>query len=272
MLFSVISINLNNKDGLRKTLDSVKSQVIKNYELIIVDGGSNDGSLSVLDDYKDIVDLVICQEGSGIYNAMNLGIEKASGDFIVFLNSGDVFYCESTLDRVSHHCKDKNALYFGRAKMAVREDIYWMVPYAKGEARISLWLRHHLPIHQAIFFPSKFCLSNFYDERFTIAGDLEYKLRAQNLLPPFVFINEEAVCTCEIGGISTSYKSFKIIWRKIHETHFALRQHYNNPLEVFLKISLVVFVQTSKYMLSFLFGEEILYTLLIRLRLIASQD
>lgn len=272
MLFSVISINLNNRYGLCETLYSVKSQTFKNYELIVVDGGSTDGSLSVLDDYKDIVDLVIHQEDRGIYNAMNLGILKANGDFILFLNSGDIFYCSSTLERVSRHCKNKHFLYFGRAKMSVKEHIFWMVPDKKYEDKISSWLRHNLPVHQSIFFPTAFCHNNFYDERFVIAGDLEYKLRAQKLLPPFVFINEEAICICSIGGLSTSYSSLKTIWKKIYETHLAIYKYCDNSLEAFLKISLIIFVQISKFFLNFLLGEEALYFVLIRLRLLTSQD
>jgi len=272
MLFSVISINLNNKNGLYKTLNSVKSQTFQDYELIIVDGGSTDGSLSVLDDYKDIIDLVIHQEDRGIYNAMNLGILKANGDFILFLNSGDTFYHSSTLERVSLYCKNKHFLYFGRAKMSVKEHMFWMVPDEKYENKISSWLRHNLPIHQSIFFPTEFCYDNLYDERFVIAGDLEYKLRAQKLLPPFVFINGEAICICSIGGLSTSYSSLKTVCKKIHETYLAIYKYYDNSLEVVLKISLIMFVQISKFLLNFLLGEEALYFILVRLRLLTSQD
>ena len=94
MFLSIITINRNNAEGLKKTLESVASQTCRDFEHIIIDGASTDGSVDVIKDYVASpsgknVSYWISEPDSGIYNAMNKGIKKASGDYISLLNSGD---------------------------------------------------------------------------------------------------------------------------------------------------------------------------------------
>ena len=99
MKISVITVNKNNAEGLRKTICSVKLQNKSIVEFIVVDGGSIDDSLAVIDDGKNIVDHLISEPDLGIYDAMNKGISIATGEYLVFLNSGDVFYNSEVLNR-----------------------------------------------------------------------------------------------------------------------------------------------------------------------------
>ncbi|KPA34233.1 hypothetical protein AMR50_0875 [Leptospira interrogans] len=86
---SIITINLNNLEGLRKTLESVKSQTYTNFELIVVDGGSTDGSFEYLKSNLDLIKKFISEKDKGIYNAQNKGISLSKGEYLVFLNAGD---------------------------------------------------------------------------------------------------------------------------------------------------------------------------------------
>ena len=88
---TVITINYNNRDGLRKTIDSVVNQTHNDYEYIIIDGGSTDGSLDVIKLYSNRIDYWKSEPDRGIYNAMNKGIDVARGEYCIFLNSGDYF-------------------------------------------------------------------------------------------------------------------------------------------------------------------------------------
>ena len=92
MKFSIISINYNHSDGLRKTIQSVVNQTFTDFEYIIIDGGSEDGSVEVIKDYSDKITYWISERDKGIYNGMNKGIAQAKGTYINFMNSGDVFY------------------------------------------------------------------------------------------------------------------------------------------------------------------------------------
>ena len=98
MELSIVTINYNNAEGLRKTLVSVAEQTYRDIEHIIIDGGSTDGSIEVIRDYVErlkIEDRIlkidwVSEKDNGIYNAMNKGIRKASGEYIQILNSGDI--------------------------------------------------------------------------------------------------------------------------------------------------------------------------------------
>lgn len=93
---SIITINYNNASGLQKTMQSVLEQNFKNYEYIVIDGGSNDGSIDVIKKYADKITYWVSEKDKGIYNAMNKGIQKAQGEYCLFLNSGD-FLCSSNV-------------------------------------------------------------------------------------------------------------------------------------------------------------------------------
>ena len=87
---SIITINYNNASGLEKTIRSVVEQIYNEYEYIIIDGASSDKSKEVIQEYQRYIDFWCSEKDSGIYNAMNKGIQKASGEYLLFLNSGDV--------------------------------------------------------------------------------------------------------------------------------------------------------------------------------------
>lgn len=89
MTLSIITINLNNSVGLEKTIESVVSQIMSEFEYIIIDGGSTDGSTDIIKRYNSKLTYWISEPDKGIYNAMNKGIMKANGDYCLFLNSGD---------------------------------------------------------------------------------------------------------------------------------------------------------------------------------------
>ena len=86
---SIITVNLNNSAGLQKTIESVISQTFTNFEYIIIDGGSIDGSKQVIEKYADKITYWVSEKDKGIYNGMNKGIKVAKGEYCLFLNSGD---------------------------------------------------------------------------------------------------------------------------------------------------------------------------------------
>lgn len=113
MKLSIVTINYNNVEGLKKTLDSVANQAYREFEHIIVDGGSSDGSVPVIKSYEERIitnrvnnqtqyPLVLwaSEKDNGIYNAMNKGVRKAQGEYVLMLNSGDAFVDEKVIDNV----------------------------------------------------------------------------------------------------------------------------------------------------------------------------
>lgn len=97
MKLSIITINFNNIDGLKKTIESVIAQTYNEYEYIIIDGGSTDGGVDVIKNANNNIDYWVSERDNGVYHAMNKGIDIAKGDYCIFMNSGDCFYDNNVL-------------------------------------------------------------------------------------------------------------------------------------------------------------------------------
>lgn len=170
MKLSVITINKNNRHGLIRTLQSVTDQTFGDYELIVIDGLSNDGSKEVIESYSDEISYWISEEDSGVYNAMNKGIDKAKGDYCLFLNSGDYLASRNILE-----------IIFG---LKLNQDILYGKIELKGKVlsfpeELSLYnLRWGVLPHQASFIrKSLFVTYGYYTEKYKIASDWEFWLK-----------------------------------------------------------------------------------------------
>jgi len=100
MKLSIITINLNNRNGLKRTIESVVYQTFADFEYIVIDGASTDGSADVIKEQADKIQYWVSEPDKGIYNAMNKGILQATGDYCLFLNSGDALYSKTVLEEV----------------------------------------------------------------------------------------------------------------------------------------------------------------------------
>ena len=111
MKLSIITVNLNNLEGLKKTYESVVSQTFTDYEWLVIDGGSTDGSREFIEEHQDKFAYWCSEPDKGIYNAMNKGIVHAEGEYLNFMNSGDCFACEETLEVVFSRFHTEDILY-----------------------------------------------------------------------------------------------------------------------------------------------------------------
>lgn len=118
---SIITINYNNKEGLQKTVKSVISQTTKEFEWVIIDGGSTDGSKELLEEYSNYIDYFVSEPDKGIYNAMNKGIYASHGEYLQFLNSGDSLHDNNTIEKILPLLKGKD-IYVGRINSIGRKN------------------------------------------------------------------------------------------------------------------------------------------------------
>jgi len=116
MKISVITINYNNVSGLQKTLESIFQQTFKDFEYIVIDGGSVDGSRELLENNRDKFAYWISEKDKGIYDAMNKGIQKAKGEYLLFINSGDYLAENTTLEKAAAHL-DGTKIVYGNLKI-----------------------------------------------------------------------------------------------------------------------------------------------------------
>lgn len=97
MLLSIITINLNNKNGLQKTMESIITQTCTDFEWIVIDGNSTDGSVELIKSHTENITYWVSEHDNGIYDAMNKGINAAKGEYLLFLNSGDMLYSNDVI-------------------------------------------------------------------------------------------------------------------------------------------------------------------------------
>lgn len=109
---SIVTINYNNKDGLIKTFSSVFSQKWRDFEYIIIDGGSLDGSLEIIKENANSFSYWCSENDAGIYNAMNKGLNMATGEYILFLNSGDYLVSEHSLNLLQNKLGEADHICF----------------------------------------------------------------------------------------------------------------------------------------------------------------
>jgi len=172
---SIITVNYNNLEGLKKTVKSVLHQTWKEFEYIVIDGGSTDGSKDFIESQRDKIDYWVSEQDKGIYNAMNKGIKAASGEYLLFLNSGDVLidnpnilnFCKEKLqeDIVAFDCfLEKENKVVGRRAHIEKPTLFYVIQYGFK--------------HQSTFIKkSLFEKLGLYNEFYKIASDYEFWIR-----------------------------------------------------------------------------------------------
>lgn len=198
MKLSIITVNLNNAIGLQRTMESVVNQSYSQFEYIIVDGASTDGSVqvaeSIIGQRKGLAVILLSEKDSGIFNAMNKGIQKCSGDYILFLNSGDylvdsdalmsVFDSEHTADILCAKCDcSKNGVVAWTS--APPKQITFGTLFLQGLSHQSTFIRREL-----------FDKVGLYDESYKYNADIEFWYRA-------IILNNATTETIDI--VTTNY-------------------------------------------------------------------
>ena len=167
MKFSIITINYNNCEGLRRTIESVVNQTCRDFEYIIIDGGSTDGSVDVIKQYANQIDYWVSEQDKGIYNAMNKGVVVAKGEYCLFMNSGDCLYNKSVIGDVLSQGLDADVvcgdICFERNNICPNTESVTMRTFYKG----TLY-------HQASFISTKMLKQTPYDEKLKSAADWKW--------------------------------------------------------------------------------------------------
>ena len=208
MTLSIVTINYNNIEGLRKTIDSVLSQTWHDFEWIIIDGGSTDGSKELIEETankltdSDFNPLSYwCSEpDKGIYNAMNKGIKHCNGEYLNFMNSGDTFYKCNTTETVFSTQYTEDVLY-GDVYFQNGEEKY----FHKLPENITLlnYLRKDFINHQSCFIRRERQLQHMYDESFKISADTDFFMFSLTQGAKFRYLNIP-IAIYALGGLSSS--------------------------------------------------------------------
>lgn len=184
--FSVITVTKDNLDGLKKTYASLASQSCDDYQWIVVDGASTDGSVEFI---KDKTDKWSSQKDNGIYDAMNIGTNQQNGEYIIFMNAGDCFYNAETLQTIKDHAITSPDFIYGDAM----ED--GNLKKARPHSKITQGMITH---HQSMIYKAPL---QKYDLNYKIASDYDLTFSVINNADNILHI-PEPLCIFETGGIS----------------------------------------------------------------------
>jgi glycosyltransferase involved in cell wall biosynthesis len=199
MFFSIITINYNDKSGLRRTIESVASQTYVDYEYIIIDGGSTDGSVDVIKEFAPDIDCWVSEKDRGIYHAMNKGVLQAHGDYCLFLNSGDAFYDKSVLEHIAEKGLKEDIIV---GKLVSFTNDYLFNPPSR---LISLYYLYSGTVpHQSSFIKTDLLRQYPYDEQLKIVSDWKFFVQAIVLHNCSVRYIDEIVARFDTNGVSTT--------------------------------------------------------------------
>ncbi len=173
-LFSVVTVVYNSVNEIEETIHSVQYQSYDQVEYIIIDGLSTDGTIELINTLKNEKTIVINEADQGIYDAMNKSLRLATGDFLIFLNAGDVFYSKDTLSLLSDKIKSGNAVYYGDA-------LYKYGHSDKLVKRGGIFSKYSLSktnfCHQTLFYPKNIYKEFSYDLQYKMQADYAYNIR-----------------------------------------------------------------------------------------------
>ena len=231
---SVVTINLNNKTELESTVKSVILQDYKGIQYVIIDGGSTDGSIDVINKYSAYFHKIVIGQDRGIYDGMNIGIDQCDGDFLIFLNAGDCLLKNTTISEIVKKIDNKSKAYFARVKNFDGHRS-WLFPDKKITIDNYMdWIKRYEPNHQGILFPKEFYKKNRYNLDYKISSDADYKLKLLKQCD-LQFI-DEIIVTFSIGGISNNPKKLSNVKIQIAERLIINKIHNRNKLFDFLMI------------------------------------
>ena len=196
MKLSIITVNYNDAKGLQRTIESVLCQTFRDYEFIVIDGGSTDGSVEVIKKYEKHIDCWVSEQDGGIYPGMNKGLRQAKGEYVNFMNGGDCYHSSDVLEKIFSLDTDADIITGAHAGS----------PHPNvGRNGISMYdLYTGAGDHQASFIRRELAMRHPYDERYKIVSDWKFFIEALISDNCSFYYTDTIVVDVDMGGISNT--------------------------------------------------------------------
>lgn len=209
MKISIITVCFNAKDTIEDTFLSVFNQTYKDIELIVIDGASKDGTLAIIDKYKDKISSFLSEPDKGIYDAMNKGIELATGDFIIFMNANDVFYNELVLENVVKTLIENTEVKFLFGDVdCVSKDMQSSEVQTYEKIKNNFSLLFYNFCHQSIFYhKSLFKEYGLFSLDYKICSDWDFNIKCLVKYKTPALYLEWPIAKFQLGGLSSDSNS-----------------------------------------------------------------
>ena len=223
-MISIITVVKNDKNNIEKTILSVLNQKDVDLEYIVIDGGSTDGTLKIIEKYKDKIDVLISEKDNGIVDAFNKGIKIAKGDVVGVINSGDLLEPDVLTTIMQAFEKTRADIVYG-------DVLYWegAVQEYRYKANHTL-LQEFMSINHPAVFVKKKIYEHYglFDETFKVAMDYELMLRFFVNDVKFIYI-DKVLSNMALGGVSD------VNWRLAYKEAYEIRKKYlGNSLGLYI--------------------------------------
>ena len=220
--FSIITVVLNDKPGLKKTIKSILKQKFRNFEYLIIDGGSTDGTLNLLKKYNGKIDYWISKKDKGIWDAVNKGILLSKGKYVNTINAGDTYHSKNSLTIINDYFEKDDTVdfIFGTVK---KNKVYH-----KYEPKKMFWSFNFYPAHSGGFFVKRIIHKKIglYNLKYKCSSDYDFFWR---LINKYRFKGtstkkNELISNFKLGGFSSKYSFFQHV---LEETHIRMDNGQN---------------------------------------------
>ena len=202
MKISIITASYNSGKTIRHTVESVLRQTYPDFEYIVVDGGSTDNSIDIVKEYQVAFKgrlKWISEKDKGIYDAMNKALSMATGDFLIFMNAGDKFVAEFTVENAMRSVRDPKAVYYGDALFV---DPTQRRSYIYGGPYSAYTICSTNICHQSIFYPKAAYKNYSYDLKYRLFSDYAYNINLFAKRFKFVYL-KDIVSVFRMDGLSS---------------------------------------------------------------------
>lgn len=236
---TIITVTYNAEKILEETILSVLGQTYNNIEYIIIDGGSTDNTIDIIKKYSDQITYWVSEPDKGIYDAMNKGIRIATGEWINFMNAGDSFYSQRTIEECAHfinHNSDVDILY-GNTIVTYKNEKYLSIP-----KEISLLKKHTVFCHQSSFIKTSLLLQYKFNIKYKILAD--YNLFRSLFFNKYQFkYIEQPISNYESENGVSATQIQKV------ELEYAQIKYANNKIKLFFTYIKIYIYQIIKYLI-----------------------
>lgn len=226
---SIITVVYNSRENLKKTINSIRNLNYPKLEYIIIDGGSDDGSVEIIKNNLDIIDKWISESDKGIYDAMNKGINLATGEYLWFINAGDEVSDSNILNEIFIKNNFSNAdVIYGDTELVDSKGISYGKRKLKRPPKNLTWekmIDGMIITHQALIVKKK--VSVYYDLKYIYCSDIDWIIRVLKNSKKIINTNM-FLCRFQLGGYSRKNTLKSLVER------FKILIKYFNPLYVIL--------------------------------------
>jgi glycosyltransferase involved in cell wall biosynthesis len=230
LLVSIVTVVYNGVGAINATLNSVLGQSYPNIQYVIIDGGSTDGTLQIINKYQDQIDVYISEPDLGIYDAMNKALSYCKGTWVNYMNCGDIFYSSNTVEIIFNDLLNREAdILFGKHVVSYYEKLVPKLPNPINELWKGMTIQH-----QSIFAKTEFLLERKFNLSYKFAADYNFLYDCYkhgcNIVHLDVFVSIVAAQGFSESNSVETYKEFRKIALKYENSNPAVIKYYSKLL------------------------------------------